>query len=318
MTTVGLDLGGTNLQALAVSDDDEVLGRAKLRTPRQGHRADVLDVMYAGVTAAVDDAGLSLDDVGAVGVGTPGIVVDGSVGGATNVPGWYERFSLAENLERLVGKPIRVANDVNASAAAEYRLGAGKGHDELLVVFVGTGVGAGLVLHGELYEGARGGAGEFGHTTVKFDGAICPCGRRGCVEAYAGRGAMEERARRAVAAGRATILFDVMAEMERERATSGVFKEALRRGDELTADLLDGAVDAIAAGIASSANLLDIDHVVLGGGLADKLGDWFRLRVQSAMTPRLFLQPSHLLIEPAALGDDAGALGAAILARELA
>lgn len=317
MNTVGIDLGGTNLQIVTVDEDDNILGRARMRTPRMGHRSDVLDVMFAGLSAAIGDADLEVDDIAAVGIGTPGVVVDGTVGGATNVPGWTERFSLVETLGRLTDLPIRVANDVNASAAAEHRLGAGRGHDELLVVFAGTGIGAGLILNGRLYEGARGGAGEFGHTIVQVGGAVCPCGRRGCIEAYAGRGAMEAQARRAVASGRATILFDVMEELERPRATSGVFQEALKRGDELTADLLDGAVDALAAGIASTANLLDVDHVVMGGGLADKLGDWFLLRVQSAMTPQLFLQPSHLKIEPAALGDDAGALGAAILARDL-
>ncbi len=318
MQTVGVDLGGTNIQFAVVDGDDQIIGRAKMRTPRAGHRADVLDVMYAGITAAVDDAGSALADIDAIGVATPGIVVDGTVGGATNVPGWNERFSLVAQLGRLVDRPIRVANDVNASAAAEHRLGAGQGHDDLLVVFAGTGVGAGLILDGRLYEGARGGAGEFGHTVVEVDGAVCPCGRRGCVEAYSGRGAMEAQARRAVAAGRATILFDVMEEMGRQRASSGVFLEALGRGDELTADLLDGAVRALAAGIASSANLLDVSHVVMGGGLADKLGSWLLLRVQSAMTPMLFLQPSHLAISPAALGDDAGVLGVAFLARSLA
>lgn len=315
MRTVGLDLGGTNLNVVVLDGDDQIIGRARLRTPVNGDRADVIDVMFAAISDAVGSAGLAVDDVDAIGVGTPGIVVGGTVGGARNVPGWDDRFALDEVLGQRVGRPIRVANDVNAAAAAEHRLGAGVGHDDLLVVFMGTGVGAGLILHGALYEGARGGAGEFGHTIVSVDGAVCPCGRRGCVEAYAGRGAMEQRARRAVAAGRSSILFDVMAEMERPRPTSSVFQESLARGDELTADLLDGAVDAIAAGIASAANLLDVSQVVLGGGLADKLGDWLRLRIQSAMTPLLFLQPSHLTIQPAALGDDAGAIGAAILAR---
>ncbi|MFT5223771.1 MAG: glucokinase [Glaciecola sp.] len=317
MRTVGVDLGGTNMQVVVLDEQNDVLGEAKLRTPTMGARSDVMDVMYASVTAAVDNAGLAMDDIAAIGVGTPGLVVEGTVGGATNVPGWAERFSLVEVLTALVDKPIRVANDVNAAAIAEHRLGAGQGHDDLLVVFAGTGVGAGLVLSGSLYEGARGGAGEFGHAVVQLDGAVCPCGRRGCIEAYVGRAAMERTAQRAVQAGQPTILFDVMAEMDKPRATSGVFLETLRRGDPLVADMLDAAVSALAAGIASAANLLDVGHVVLGGGLADKLGNWMLLRVQSAMTPQLFLQPSHLHISPAILGDKAGALGAAILAREL-
>jgi glucokinase len=316
MVTVGVDLGGTNMYAV-VLDGDDVLGRAKLRTPLTGDRAGVIDVMHAAIQDAIGDAkGVKGKDLEAIGVGTPGVVIDGTVGGASNVPGFLERFSLAQALQERVQVPVRVTNDVTAAAIGEHRMGAGRGADHLLAVSWGTGVGGGLILDGKAYEGGAGGAGEFGHIVVRLGGAVCPCGRRGCVEAYAGRRAIELAAERAQANGAPTVLFDVMAEKDKPRVTSGVVQEALDRGDELTADLLDAAVDALGAGIASAVNLLDVDVVVLGGGLADKLGETYRMRVDAAMRPHLFLQPPRVRLEAAALGDEGGAIGAALLARE--
>jgi glucokinase len=310
---VGLDLGGTNLYAV-VLEGEEVIGRAKLRTPSSGDRTSVLDVMDAAVHDAIGDADRSFDEVTGIGVGSPGVVMEGTVGGASNVPGFFERFSLAELLHQKVDRPVRITNDVTAAAVGEHRLGAARGTDDVLTVFVGTGVGGGIVLGGEPFEGGAGGAGEFGHVVVRQGGAVCPCGRRGCVEAYAGRRAMELTAERALAAGRSTILFDVMREKGKSRATSGVFKEAYERGDELVADLIDEAIEALGAGIASAVNLLDVDVVVLGGGLADKFGERFRMRVDAAMRPHLFLHPPRVKLLAATLGDEGGAVGAALLA----
>ncbi len=314
--TVGVDLGGTNISTIVLDEDDAVLGASKLKTPTTGDRTGVVEVIGAGVYAALDEADARLEDIHAVGVGTPGVVVDGTVGGAANVPGFLERFSLAQMVTEHLGKPVRIINDVTAAAVAEHRIGAARGTHDLLCVFVGTGVGGGLVLDDRPYEGGRGGAGEFGHMVVRQGGAVCPCGRRGCIEAYAGRRAMVLAAERAVVAGGSTVLFDCMEEKGKERATSGVFLAALERGDTLVADLLDEAIEALGAGIASAVNLLDVDAVVIGGGLADKLGEKFRYRVDAAMRPHLFLHPPRVELLAATLGDHAGAIGAGILARE--
>lgn len=316
MLTVGVDLGGTNVHTLLVDEAAEQRGRAKLKTPLSGDHLAVLDVVEASVREACEQADVTVEEVDAVGVGSPGVVIDGTVGGAANVPGFSERFSLGDMLHDRLQRPIRVANDVTAAAVGEHREGAGKGLDDVLVVFAGTGVGAGLVLDGRPYEGASGGAGEFGHMVVVLDGAVCPCGRRGCIEAYAGRRAMEQAAERARLKGAGTILFDVMERKGKHRPTSGVFRDALEEGDQLVADLLHEGIAALAAGIASAVNLLDVEAVVVGGGLADKLGDWFHIRLEAAMRPHLFLQPPEVRMLPATLGDEAGALGAALLARD--
>lgn len=318
MLTVGVDLGGTNIQTMVLGGDDERLATSKMRTPMGGTRPEVIDVIAAGVHQALDSAGQSLDDVDAIGIGTPGVVLDGTVGGASNVPGWMERFDLGDLLRQTLPRPVKVANDVTSAAVAEHRFGAARGHDQALVVNVGTGVGGGLILDGHAFEGRSGGAGEFGHVIVNVGGAICPCGRRGCVEAYAGRRAMSQAAERARLAGTPTVLFDVMEAAGKHRPTSGVWRDALAAGDGLVADLLDQGIAALGAAVASVVNLLDVDICVLGGGLADKLGAWYRIRLDAAIRPHLFLQPSVLTLVPAELGDVSGSLGAAILAREIA
>lgn len=315
MLTVGVDLGGTTVRTVVMEDDDR-RGQADLKTPTQGDRTLVLDVVTAAVQDALDDAGTSLDEVAAVGIGTPGVVIDGTVGGASSLPDWYDRFGLADLAQAKLGRPVRVANDVTAAAVGEHHAGAGKGTDHLLVVFVGTGVGAGLILNGQPYEGGVGGAGEFGHTVVVRDGAVCPCGRRGCVEAYAGRRAMAFAAERAVAAGRTSILFGVQDELGENRPSAAVFKAAFDRGDELAADLIDEAIAALGVGIASAVNLLDVDAVVVGGGLSNTFGEPFLYRLEAAMRPSLFLQPPRVRLLTAGLGDLSGALGAALLARD--
>lgn len=315
MVTVGVDLGGTNIQVVVLDESDAQLGASKMRTPLDGDRTNVLEVMDAAVNDAVGAAGVTMGDVTAIGVGTPGVVIDGTVGGAANVPGWDERFSLQTGLEQRLDRPVRVVNDVTAAATGEHRLGAGRGADDLLVIFVGTGVGGGLILGGKPYEGAFGGAGEFGHTVVHVGGAVCPCGRRGCVEAYAGRRAMENAVERAIAAGTDTIVPSLVEGRGKVRMTSGIVRDALAKGDPLVADLVDAAIDALGAGIASAVNLLDVERVVIGGGLADKLGPSFRHRVESAMRPSLFLVPARVDVVQAQLGDEGGALGAALVAR---
>jgi glucokinase len=315
MVTVGVDLGGTNIQVMVLDHDDARRGWAKMRTPVGGNKVHILEVMDAAIHAALGDAEVSIDDVTAIGVGTPGVVIDGTVGGAANVPGWFDRFSLRDGLQDRVHKPVRVINDVTAAAAAEHQHGAGRGYDNVFVVFVGTGVGGGLVLNGVPYEGSVGGAGEFGHTVVGMGGAMCPCGRRGCVEAYAGRRSMENAVERAIAAGEPTIVPSLVEQRGVDRITSGVIRDALAKGDPLVANLVDDCVAALGAGIASAVNLLDVEAVVLGGGLSDKLGPQFLRRVEAAMRPNLFLVPARVRVFAATLGDESGALGAALIAR---
>jgi glucokinase len=273
--------------------------------------------MAGAMAKAAEAAGTEMSELSAVGVGSPGAIDEaaGTVSSARNLPGWEGTFPLKEALERALGAPVALGNDVNVATEAEFQLGAASEFPSLLGVFWGTGVGGGIVLDGRLWTG-RGAAAEIGHVVVEIGGARCPCGRRGCMEAYAGRGAMEQRARKLADEGRKTVLFKIMEERGRPRLTSGVWKRALDQNDDLAHELIDRAVRAIGAGVASAVNVLDVEAVVIGGGLGLKLGEPYAERIRQAMQPHLFVDDRPPAIRLAALGDLGGAVGAALLAAE--
>ena len=313
----GIDLGGTKIQAVVVDEQYSVLGQQRLPTPTKGGPEDVADAIAEAVRGAANEAEAEPAELASIGVGSPGDVDDetGTVTSARNLPGWEGSFGLADALQDELGPAVRIGNDVTVATAAEAELGAGQPYSSLLGVFWGTGVGAGIVLDGKPWTG-RDAAGEIGHMVVKLGGAKCPCGRHGCVEAYAGRGAMEARARELVRKGDETNLFAIMEKRGRERLTSGIWARALVRHDRMAQRLVDRAIEALAAGIASAVNLLDVEAVVLGGGLGVRLGDPYRHRIEQAMLPHLFAddRPPPLLL--AQLGDLGGAIGAALLAAD--
>ena len=311
----GIDLGGTKIQAAVVDEHYAVLGETRVPTPTSGGPADVAAAMAEAMRSALAAASAEEEKLDAIGVGSPGVIDEsqGTVTSARNLPGWEGSFPLADALERELGAPVALGNDVNVATDAEFALGAASEFRSLLGVFWGTGVGGGIVLDGRPWTG-RGAAAEIGHVVVEIGGAKCPCGRRGCMEAYAGRGAMEMRARKLADEGRKTMLFKIMEERGRPRLTSGVWKRALDRDDDLAHELVDRAVRALGAGVASACNVLDVEAVVVGGGLGLKLGEPYAERIRQAMQPHLFASERPPAIRLAALGDLGGAIGAALLA----
>jgi glucokinase len=266
------------------------------------------------VGAAADEAGLATDSLVGVGVGAPGGIDPdaGEVINPPNLPDWGDAFPLGPELEQRLGTRVLLGNDVSVATEAEFRLGAGKAYDSILGVFWGTGVGGGLILDGKQWVG-RGSAGEIGHVVVELGGDKCPCGRRGCMEAYAGRGAMEAKARHRHKKGEKTRLFEIMEKRGRTRLTSGIWARALAHEDKLAVDLIKTAVDALGAGVASCVNVLDVEAVIIGGGLGSRLGEPYAKKIAKAMQPHLFVSDRPPAIVVATLGDLGGAMGAALL-----
>ena len=260
--------------------------------------------------------GFETKDLRGVGVGSPGAVDEktGTVSSAKNLPGWSGSYAFGPRLAEALGTTVRLGNDVQVAVDAEFTLGAGKEFDSLLGVWWGTGVGGGIILGGKPWLG-RGAAAEIGHIVVKQGGRRCPCGRKGCMEAYAGRAAMENRARKLVAEGHKTKLFKEMEHRGRDRLTSGIWARALDDGDEMTKDLLDEAVGAIGTGVASALNVLDVEAVVLGGGLGDRFGERFHKKIEKQMLKSLFTSANPPAFRLAALGDLGGAIGASLLVK---
>ncbi len=311
----GVDLGGTKIQAVIVDGDHQVLGQARRPTPVEGGPPAVADEIAAAVREASDAAGREPRSLSAIGVGSPGSVDGraGTVAHARNLPGWDGAFPLGATLTEALGPPVFLGNDVDVAVEAEFHLGAARPYTSIIGVWWGTGVGGAIILDGKPWRG-RGAAGEIGHTVVKLNGARCPCGRRGCLEAYAGRAAMEAHARRLEARGTKTDLFKIMAREGRTRLSSGVWERALEKGDKLAAALIDRAVAALGAGVASAINLLDVEAVVIGGGLGTRLGQPWADRVAESMAPHLFVPERAPAVHVAALGDLGGAVGAALVA----
>src|SRR5438067_4096004 len=217
----GIDLGGTKIEAIVVDPRNNVLGSSRRPTPTTGGPEDVADQMTQAMKEACETAGLDSNSLRGVGVGSPGVIdnTTGAVSTARNLPGWNGSFELGKTLSGALGTEVFIGNDVQVATDAEFQLGAGKPYKSILGVFWGTGVGGGLVLNGKPWLG-RGGAGEIGHMVVVIGGRKCPCGRRGGMEACAGRAAMEGRARKEDEKVRPTDLFHRMEQRGRTRHSS--------------------------------------------------------------------------------------------------
>ena len=308
MTVVGgIDIGGTNMLAALVNDDHQLIEQAKYVTPSTGPDAVV------GQVAQI--VGEFKQRPSAVGIGIPGPVSGGVVTRPPNLGHWPAEFPLAAKLRQALNLPVEVGNDVNVAALGEWVAGAGRGANFMLGVWMGTGVGGGLILDGRPYMGAFGGAGEFGHIIVHHGGAQCGCGRRGCIEAYAGRASLERAVALAVAGGRTTSLLEIRERKGKDRLTSSVWAKALEKGDSLATELFDEAIAAIAIGVGSVINLLDLDRVVIGGGLAERFGQDLAGRIAAEAEPWTLVPDAGRKVVIAELGDGSGAVGAAALAR---
>jgi glucokinase len=311
----GIDLGGTKIEAIVVDEKNAVRGSGRAPTPTDGGPSGVAAQMVTVLQEAAAAANVKPSALLGVGVGSPGDVSDeaGTVANAGNLPDWAGAFELSKALKDALGCPVHLGNDVQVATRAEAELGAGRDFRSLIMVAWGTGIGGGIVLDGRPWLG-RGAAGEIGHTVVKEGGAHCQCGRRGCLEAYAGRGAMEARARREVHKGAQTDLFTIMEHRGRTRLTSSIWAHALERNDHLAHELIDRAVRALGVGIASAINLLDVEAVIIGGGLGVRFGQPMADRIEASMKPHLFNDFRPPAVRVAGLGDLGGAMGAALLA----
>jgi glucokinase len=310
----GIDLGGTKIQAIVADPENQVLGQARRPTPQTGGPPDVVAALVQALEEAAEQAGAAPDSLGGIGIGAPGGIdhAAGTLARAGNLPGWRDPYPLAHELGARFGAVVKLGNDVQVATDAEFTLGAAREFSSLLGVFWGTGVGGGIVLDGRPWVG-RGTGGEIGHIPVRHHGLKCPCGRHGCMEAYAGRRAMEQRAREAVDNGEKTDLFKIMEEKGRDRLTSGIWARAIERGDELAEKLIDDAIEALGTGVAAACNVLDPEAIIIGGGLGVRFGEPYALRISDAMMPHLFHDDDPPVIRVAELGDLGGALGAALL-----
>ncbi|NOZ49371.1 MAG: ROK family protein [Chloroflexi bacterium] len=322
-TFIGIDLGGTKILAAVVDRQGHILARKKKKTVVRGQKSSpqrVLERMLATVHQVVAEAGLSLDDIAAVGASAPGPVDVGSgrVLQAANLEGWKQGFDLGAELVNALGRPVFVDNDVNLGTLGEATYGAGQGKDDVIGVFIGTGIGGGIILDGVLRHGRRYAAGEIGHVMMAPYGDRCGCGVRGHIEALASRGAISRTLTKAVSDGKAPKLAKILRERQDDRITSGVIRRALEAGDKPTRKAIARAQHDLGVFIASLVNILDPQCVVLGGGLVESLGEPFLQPIRKTAYDYFFYKRDveKVQIVPAALGDDAVVVGATVLAQK--
>jgi glucokinase len=313
---VGMDLGGTKILAAVVDGNGRVVAEAKVRTKAEKGPDAVIERIAETARQAVQQAKIDWRQVLGIGIGAPGPTNPdtGVVFHPPNLPGWDE-IALGPLLSEVLGVPVYLENDVNLGTLGEYALGAGRGTCDMVGVFVGTGVGGGLILDGKLRSGFRHAAAEVGHMIVLADGPVCGCGKRGCLESVASRTAIERDLRLGLAAGRESLLPKLMG--SEGRLTSGVLAEAVQRGDPLVTEVIGRAQWYIGLLIASLVNMIDPEMIVLGGGVVEALGAQFLdpIRVTARQYYIQQTDADKVRIVPAQLGDYAGVLGAAALVR---
>ena len=308
MAWIGLDIGGTKVYG-AVVENEKIKAEAKRSTPSEGGPEAIIDALV-GVVADLGGA----KKVKGIGIGAPGLIdrKKGVLRHAPNLLAWVDETPLGPPLSALLGDvPVALGNDVEVGVLGEHRLGAARGLKNVIGMWLGTGVGGGFVADGDIHRGSHGLAGEIGHTIVHHNGRECGCGGRGHLEAYAGRRSLERRAREEAAQGRQTLLVELAGE---ERMKSSIFAKALEAGDPLTVEMIDEAIEAVAITVASMNTFLDLDMVVLGGGMGGRLGDFLAPRIAEQARPLMFVAGAEVRIAPSELGDAAGAAGAALMA----
>jgi glucokinase len=313
---VGFDLGGSKMLAVVYDEDFRPVARKRKRTRAQGGARQGLERMITLISEALEAAGAAPERLAGIGVGCPG-PLDLEKGVALEMPnlGW-RKVKVKGELERAFGCMTVVANDVDAGVFGEYRLGAAKGSRCVVGVFPGTGVGGGAVYEGHIIRGARSSALEIGHVPVVRDGPLCGCGRRGCLEAVAGRLAISAAAAMAAYRGEAPFLLQ-NAGTDLHQIRSRALADAIAAGDKAIEAIVREAARTIGWAMAGVVNVLAPDKVLLGGGLVNDMPDLFRSEIEAAL--RAQVMPSYIetfKVVAAELGDDAAVIGAAALVQQ--
>lgn len=317
---IGIDVGGTKVLAGVVDADWKILGTAKKSTKGEAGVEAVVDRIAKVARDAAREAGLALSDLAGICSAAPGALnpEEGMVRHAPNLPGW-EDVPFARLLSNaLSGVPVFIENDGNLGTLGEHALGAAVGYRDVVGYWVGTGVGGGLILDGRLWQGAHKTAAEIGHTIVLADGPVCGCGRRGCLESVASRTALERDIWAGIRAGRESLVPAIMARDGRDRLTSGVLAEAYEQRDPLVYEVISRMQYYLGLSVASAINFIDPEVVVIGGGVAEALGEAYlepirRVAYQYTLNKR---DARAIQIVGTKLGDNAVLLGAAVYARQ--
>ncbi len=298
---IGLDVGGTNIKGGAISPAGGILYRRKIETNVAGGRDKVTDNLVALIKDIINE--MKAPPI-AVGLGVAGLVrgEEGIIAESPNFPDWIE-YDLKTPLEKALKLKVIIENDANAAALGEGWLGAGKGEKNFCLLTLGTGIGGGVVLGGKIWRGVDGMAGELGHINIYPEGRSCGCGNRGCLEQYASAQGIIKSAGEKMSSN----------DYQKPITARGVF-ELAQKGDDLAKDILSGVGSSLGIAITDLVNILNVRLFIIGGGVAGAW-DYFIGDLKEEILTRAYkVTGENVRIEKAVLGDEAGMIGAALLA----
>jgi len=310
---IGCDLGGTNLRAAIVDvENGDVMHHMSIPTlAREGHDA-VMDRMADLFLQVIQAAGLQKEEIGGIGIGVPGVLdlEKGEVLFLPNLPGNWPHVPLQDTITRLTGLPTAMLNDVRSITNGEWRFGAGRGVNTVAVFAIGTGIGGGLVINGQLHLGMGGTGGELGHTMIDFNGPRCGCGNNGCLEAYASGPAITAMGIKAVAQGLTTQIGE-MCGFNLNQINPELIAKAAEIGDAIARDIYEKAGLYIGVAAANMCASIGPQRIIIGGGVA-QAGELLLDPIRRTIRERVHIMPvEQVEVVPSKLGDNAGVIGVA-------
>jgi glucokinase len=309
---IGFDMGGTKMLAVVLDEKYQPCGRAKVRTPVGAGNKQMVDAISDLVSEALADSGDGPSNIAAMGIAVPG-PIDRAEGRVISMPNVDMRdFALRDALQKRIGVPVVLENDVNAGTYGELVAGAAKGARHVIAMFPGTGVGGGIIIDGRLYRGRTGSAGEFGHMIVDAGGRRCGCGKYGCLEALSSKTAIAKELVHLAQNGHAPTVL-AKAGTDIARIKSGVIEKAMDAGERAVIEVVERAAWYLGVGLGSLVDIFDPDLVVVGGGLVEKLGKRYLGPVEASMREHSMID-SDVSLVAASLGDDSVIVGSAALA----
>lgn len=313
MYRIGVDLGGTNIAVGVVSEDMKIIGRGKVKTKCPRPAAEIFDDIKVAVDMAIKDAGITMDEVVSVGVGTPGSVnkENGYIEFANNLG--FDQVPAKEMLEERLGKTVYLDNDANCAALGEAIAGVGKGVGNFVAVTLGTGVGSGIIVNGKIVSGVNYAGGEMGHTVIMVNGKQCNCGRKGCWEQYASATALISQTKEAMLNNKESKMWQ-LTNSNIDSVSGRTAFDAMRLGDEAAKEVCDNYIYYVSVGIANIINTFQPEFVCVGGGVSHE-GETILNPIRKHIENERYSihAAKQTKIVAAELGNDAGIFGAALL-----
>ena len=310
---IGIDLGGTNIVAGVVDENYKIISKASTKTNLPRPEKEIAADMARVSVQAVKEAGLDMNQIEWVGIGTPGIANSekGIIEYSCNLG--FDNTPMVDYIKEYIDKPVFIENDANAAAYGEYVAGAAKGAKNAVCITLGTGVGGGIIIDGRIYSGSNFAGAEIGHTVIEVHGPECACGRRGCFEVFSSATGLIRMTKEAMDNDKDTLMHKITAERN-GKVTARTSFDAMRMGDKTAKAVVDKFIKYLAAGITNTINIFQPDILCIGGGVCNE-GDPLLLPVRALVKKEVYTRnsPKNTEIVIAKLGNDAGIIGAAFL-----